>query len=91
LYRLGEIMHSTLFRIGAVGIVAFVSVAARADVVTETPYAGITYITRTQQSPRNQLVRMHIALIDLTAPGIGFQLSPAAEPTKRCVRARWGT
>jgi exopolysaccharide biosynthesis protein len=46
----------------------------RADQIVQNPYAGITLITRTETSPRPET--MHIAEIDLTAPGIGFQLTP---------------
>ena len=40
---------------------------------TEQPFAGITRITRTETSPRD--VTMHIVRVDLTAPGIRFQLT----------------
>src|SRR5437667_318685 len=40
----------------------------------EHPFPGITYITRTDTSPRN--LRMHIVLVDLTAPEIHFKLTP---------------
>jgi exopolysaccharide biosynthesis protein len=46
----------------------------RADQIVQNPYAGITLITRTETSPRPETI--HIAEIDLTAPGIGFQLTP---------------
>jgi hypothetical protein len=38
------------------------------------PYLGITYIDRTETSPR--AVHMHIVQIDLRAPGLRFKLSP---------------
>jgi hypothetical protein len=37
------------------------------------PFLGITHITRTETSPRN--ITMHLVKIDLTAPGIAFQLT----------------
>ncbi len=37
------------------------------------PYQGITSITRTETSPRAE--NMHIVLVDLTAPGISFELT----------------
>jgi exopolysaccharide biosynthesis protein len=37
------------------------------------PYTGITLIARTETSPR--ALSMHIAIVDLTAPGIGFKLT----------------
>src|SRR5712692_8595472 len=47
----------------------------RADSVTNYPYRGITYITRTETSPRP--LNMHIVVIDLSAPGIRFKLTPS--------------
>lgn len=38
------------------------------------PFAGITYIDRTETSPR--AVHMHIIQVDLAAPGVRFKLSP---------------
>jgi phosphodiester glycosidase len=40
------------------------------------PYIGITYIDRTETSPRP--VHMHIVQVDLAAPGLRFKLSPPA-------------
>jgi len=40
------------------------------------PFVGITYIDRTETSPRP--VHMHIVQIDLAAPGLRFKLSPSA-------------
>jgi len=40
------------------------------------PYLGITYIDRTETSPR--AVHMHLVQIDLKAPGLRFKLSPRA-------------
>ena len=40
------------------------------------PFVGITYIDRTETSPRP--VHMHIVQVDLTAPGLRFKLSPPA-------------
>src|ERR1700693_5509562 len=42
--------------------------------IVTNPFVGITLITRTETSPRTE--NMHIAEIDLTAPGIGFELTP---------------
>jgi exopolysaccharide biosynthesis protein len=42
--------------------------------IVTNPFVGVTLITRTETSPRPET--MHIAEIDLTAPGIGFELSP---------------
>jgi len=38
------------------------------------PFAGITYSERVETTPR--AIRMHVAQIDLTAPGIRFKVSP---------------
>ena len=40
------------------------------------PYVGITYIDRTETSPR--AVHMHVVQVDLRAPGLRFKLSPPA-------------
>ena len=40
------------------------------------PYVGVTYIDRTETSPR--AVHMRIVQVDLTAPGVRFKLSPPA-------------
>src|SRR5690348_2301612 len=50
----------------------------RADQIVQNPYAGITLITRTETAPRPET--MHIAEIDLTAPGIGFLFTPPGGP-----------
>jgi hypothetical protein len=46
----------------------------QATQVVEHPFAGITYIQRTETLPR--AVNIHIVEIDLTAPGIRFKLTP---------------
>lgn len=47
---------------------------AQADRVVSHPYKGITYISRSETSPRT--VNMHIVLIDLTEEGISFKVTP---------------
>jgi hypothetical protein len=42
--------------------------------IVTNPFVGITLITRTETSPRTE--NMHIAEIDLKAPGIRFELTP---------------
>src|SRR5438067_11547578 len=44
------------------------------DVVTTQPYKGITCIARTETCPWP--VSMHIVVIDLSAPGLAFKLTP---------------
>src|SRR5258705_13959783 len=46
----------------------------QASTIVENPFVGVTLITRTETSPRTETI--HIAQIDLTAPGIGFKLTP---------------
>src|SRR5258708_995514 len=48
--------------------------ALRGSQIVTNPFVGITLITRTETSPRTE--NMHIAEIDLTAPGIRFELTP---------------
>lgn len=48
--------------------------SAMAETVTSQPFIGITHITRTETTPR--AVNMHIVVIDLTAPGLSFKLTP---------------
>ena len=43
---------------------------------TSQPFIGVTYVDRTETQPRAEHV--HVVQIDLTAPGIRFQLSPPA-------------
>lgn len=50
--------------------------ALRAAQVVDHPFRGITSITRTERAPRD--ANLHIVEIDLTAPGIGFKLTPPA-------------
>ncbi len=45
-----------------------------ASTVTNQPFRGITYLVRTETSPRHLI--MHIALIDLTAAGLSFKVTP---------------
>jgi exopolysaccharide biosynthesis protein len=40
----------------------------------DRPFRGVTHIFRTETAPRN--LHIHIVKIDLTAPGIGFKLTP---------------
>ena len=50
-----------------------------ADTITTTnPYVGVTKIDETLSSPRPEAI--HILEIDLTAPGIHFEMSPATPP-----------
>jgi len=46
----------------------------KASQIVSNPFVGITLITRTETVPRNET--MHIAEIDLTAPGLRFELTP---------------
>ncbi len=48
-----------------------VSAGLQASVFVTQPYRGVTYIVRSEESPRT--VIMHIVLVELTAPGIRFR------------------
>ncbi len=50
------------------------SIVASAAVSVTHPFAGITFIARSESAPRN--IRMNVALVDLTEPGISFKLTP---------------
>ncbi len=50
----------------------------RADARVSHPFRGITYIDRSETSPRP--LHMHIAQIDLMLPGLRFKLSPPKPP-----------
>src|SRR3954453_17492505 len=65
----------------AVGVVLFAvvalgasSVSLEAQQVVTQAFPGITFITRTETSPRS--LRMNVVLVDLTAPEIHFKLTP---------------
>ena len=51
---------------------------ARADSVATHPFVGVTHIERLEKSPRPLV--MHIIVIDLTAPGIRFRVTPHSGP-----------
>jgi hypothetical protein len=51
----------------ALSLLALVSSSVAGGVITTHPYSGITYITRTETSPRSET--MHIVLVDLTDSG----------------------
>src|SRR5262245_37391490 len=44
--------------------------------IIDHPFLGVTHITRTETAPRG--VRMHLVLIDLSVPGIRFELTSPA-------------
>ena len=65
-----------------VAVVLVVGLGAAENV--EQPFQGVTYIERTETSPR--ALRMHILKVDLAAPGIRFKLTPpsgALETTRQ--------
>ena len=59
------------------------ALAAHAAETVTHPYAGVTYIDRTDDAPH--AIHMHLALIDLHAEGIRFKLTPPGGP-RECVR-----
>lgn len=50
------------------------AICADAAVSVTRPFVGITVIARSEVAPRS--IRMNVALVDLTAPGISFKLTP---------------
>ena len=52
----------------------FALVNSHAAETRSHPYRGITYIVRTETAPRD--LTMHIVQIDLSAPGLKFELTP---------------
>jgi hypothetical protein len=54
-------------------LLVWTALPAQGSVITTNPYLGVTYITRTETSPRPET--MHIVEVDLTAPGIRFELT----------------
>ena len=71
---LKTLRHVALALLATTGLAA----SAEAAVTITHPYQGITYITRTETSPRAET--MHIVQVDLTAPGVSFMVTPPAEP-----------
>jgi exopolysaccharide biosynthesis protein len=67
-------MRSISYRILVLTVISGSIAGLRADQIVQSPYLGITLITRTEATPRPET--MHIAEVDLTAPGIGFQFTP---------------
>ena len=65
-------MNDITLRAVLVAVFGLLSLLA-GEATTTTPFTGVTHITRTGESPRK--VTMHIVKIDLTAPGIAFQLT----------------
>lgn len=61
-------------RLSAILLVLWLGVPLHAEQHLTHPFAGITYIDRTEAAPR--AVHMHIVQIDLTAAGLRFKLSP---------------
>jgi exopolysaccharide biosynthesis protein len=60
--------------------------AVSAGVIVSHPFLGITQYVDTETSPRN--VTMNVVQVDLTAPGIGFEMSPGdtGTPQRETVR-----
>jgi len=57
-----------------VAVAVCLTAAAQDQRQVTQPYAGITYIDRVEVSPRP--LHLHVAQIDLTAPGVRFKVSP---------------
>jgi hypothetical protein len=65
-------------RLAAAAILLSAGSPLHAEQRVAHPYLGITYVDRTESAPR--ALHMHIAQIDLAAPGLRFKLSPPAGP-----------
>jgi exopolysaccharide biosynthesis protein len=77
-------MQNVLKRTALAAVAVVISVpGADAAVIIDTPYLGVTHITRTETLPRP--VSMHIVTVDLDAPGIGFSVT-AQGGTRETVR-----
>jgi exopolysaccharide biosynthesis protein len=63
-----------LRRFAAALVLLWLAVPLRAEQRLTQPYAGISYIDRSESAPR--ALHMHIAQIDLNTPGLRFKLSP---------------
>jgi hypothetical protein len=62
-------------RFASLLVAALAAALAGAPAQTATqPFAGITYVARVDSSPRP--LRLHVAQIDLDAPGLRFKVSP---------------
>ena len=55
-------------------LAASLAAADAADSTVTHPFRGITLIERSETAPRP--IKMHVVLVDLTAPGIAFRLTP---------------
>src|SRR5437764_1276497 len=71
------ISHPAILALPLLAALTCLASARIADTVTR-PFAGITYIDRTETSPRQ--LHMHVVQIDLRTPGLRFKVSPSAGP-----------
>lgn len=67
-----------LRRLIAAVVIACAVTVPHAAAPAAHPYRGVTYIDRTESSPRP--LHMHVAQIDLTTPGLRFKLSSPKPP-----------
>src|SRR5206468_5352323 len=65
------------------GVSGWIPQLLQGGTIVTNPFVGVTLITRTETAPRTE--NMHIAEIDLTAPGIRFELTPTGG-TRETVR-----
>ena len=65
--------HSACSKVLFALVAGYAAGLAGAETVRH-PFLGVTYIERTETSPR--IVHVHVVQIDLTAPGIRFKLTP---------------
>jgi hypothetical protein len=62
----------------AIGSATLQIADVRAQTTDRHPFVGVTHVTRVATTPRD--LRMHIVLIDLTAPGIRVTVTPPGGP-----------
>ncbi len=71
-------MAGVLFAIGTIALLSWSAPLHATETITTTnPYQGITLINDVDPSSVSRPVSINVALINLSAPGISFEMSPA--------------
>jgi exopolysaccharide biosynthesis protein len=73
-------MAGILFAIGAIALLSWGAPLHAETITTTNPYEGITLISDVDPSSVSRPVSINVAEINLTAPGISFEMSPAVTP-----------
>src|SRR5262245_23895902 len=74
LCRLGSTFRACHVGVITLIVLCVLCAPATGAEIVDHPFLGVTHIKRTETLPRT--VTMHIVLVDLTIPGIGFRLTP---------------